>query len=109
MRPEKWQETIGHIKDNFEVAEQKKEHLDEQGGLDIESIIFKGPLGRMKLEFISRPVVLDKKTTYSRRIGSQTQVDYVYSDQEKSHKLLAYKWDEEKGDWLGIDAKNFDK
>ena len=59
------------------------------------------------MEFISKPVVLDKKTTYSRRIGSETKVDYVYSDEEKSHTLIAYKWDEDLGDWTEIEAENF--
>jgi len=107
MLPEKWQEIIGRIKDGFPVEETEKVHLDEEGGLDIEYIIFKGPLGRMKLEFISRPVVLDKKTKYSNRVGQQTVVEYVYSPDEFSHKLKAYKWDEAVGDWAEMEAKSF--
>jgi hypothetical protein len=105
MRPEKWQNLIDDIKDKFKVEKEGREHLDEQGGTDIEFIIFKGPLGRMKLEFITKPVVLDKKTVYSRRIGSQTNVEYVYSQDEKTHRLTAYKWDESQADWVEIDEK----
>jgi len=108
MSPEKWENTINNIKDNFEVEEHGKRYEDEMGGTDIEFIIFKGPLGRMKLEFISKPVVLDKKTTYSRRIGADTKVDYVYSEDEKSYKLKAHKWDEGSGEWMEMDAKAFD-
>ena len=61
----------------------------------------------MKLEFISRPIVLDKKTKYAKRIGSQTAVEYIYSQEEKSHKLKIYKWDESQEDWLEMEAKNF--
>ena len=107
MLPEKWQNLVEDIKDKFKVEKQGSQHLDEHGGTDIEFIIFKGPLGRMKLEFITKPVVLDKKTIYSQRIGSQTNVEYVYSQDEKTHRLMAYKWDENQEDWLEIEAKSY--
>jgi len=107
MKPEKWENLIGDIKDKFEVEEHDKKHLDEQGGTDIESIIFKGPLGRMKLEFITKPVVLDKKTSYSQRIGSQVDIQYIYSEDEKTNRLVAYKWDEAQNEWVEINADNF--
>lgn len=107
MLPEKWQEIIGRIKDSFKVEASGAERIEDGGG-DIEYIIFNGPLGRMKLEFISRPVILDKKTKYSRRLGAQTVVEYIYSPDEKSHKLKVYKWDEALNDWLEMEAKKFD-
>jgi hypothetical protein len=107
MTPERWEQIKGHIKDNFKIEENGKGREEEMGGIDIEFIIFQGPLGRMKLEFISKPVVLDKKTTYSHRIGAETKVDYVYSDTEKSYKLMAYKWDDAGESWVEIDAGNF--
>jgi hypothetical protein len=107
MTPEKWQNLIGDIKDKFEVEEHNSQHLDEHGGTDIEFIIFKSPLGRIKLEFVTKPLVLEKKTFYSQRIGSETTVEYVYSQDEKTYKLLAYKWDENQNDWVKIDAESF--
>ncbi|MBI4812437.1 hypothetical protein HY798_03305 [Candidatus Falkowbacteria bacterium] len=106
MTIEKWRDTLGNIKDNFEVEDEGSEHLEEEGGVDVEYIVFKGPLGRMRLEFVTKPVLLDKKTIYSKRIGSETKVEYVYGD-EKSSKLVAYKWDEESGEWAEMAAKNF--
>lgn len=82
-------------------------HPHGPGGIDIDFIIFKGPLGMMKLEFITKPAILDKKTTYSRRIGSETKVDYIYSDTEKSSKFIAYKWNEDQEAWVEIDSKSF--
>ncbi len=108
MSPEKWQNTLGNIKDNFEYENEFKEHLDEEGGVDIESIEFQSPMGRIRLEHITKPVVLDKKTIYSKRIGSETKVDYIYSPDEKMHHLIAYKWDESQDGWEEIDAKKFD-
>ena len=109
MQPEKWENTKGNIKDNFKVEDEGKEHVDEEGGINIEYIVFDGPLGKIRLEHIERPIVIDKKTTFSRRIGSETAVDYVYSDTEKSYKLIAYKWDEAQTDWVEMEANLFDK
>jgi hypothetical protein len=107
MTEEKWKNIIGQIKDGFEVEDEGSERLDEQGGVDIEFIIFTGPLGRMKLEFATKPIVLDKKTNYSNRIGSETKINYVYSDTEKSSHLSAFKWDEGQDDWIEIDGTMF--
>lgn len=109
MTKEKWQTILGNIKDNFEVEDEGGEHVDDEGGVDIEFIIFKGPLGRMRLEFVSRPAIVDKKTTYSKRIGSETKVDYIYSDTEKAEILTAYKWDEGIEEWVEMEAGMFEK
>jgi len=108
MRPDKWEILIENVRDKFEIEDEGKEHLNEMGGTDIEYIIFKGPLGRMKLEFITRPLVLDKKTSYSKkRMGGDTGVEYIYSPEEKTYKLVAYKWDEGDDEWVEMDAGNF--
>lgn len=108
MFPEKWRQIVGQIKDNFKVEADGKERLETEGGAEVEYIIFNGPLGRMKLEFITKPVVLDRKTKYSKRLGATTVVEYVYSPDEKTHKLKAYRWDEAVNDWLEMEAKKFD-
>ncbi|MDD5290830.1 MAG: hypothetical protein PHZ04_01815 [Patescibacteria group bacterium] len=108
MTEEKWENIKGQIKDSFKVEDEGKEHQDERGGVDTEYIIFEGPLGRMKLEFITKPVVLDKKTNYSNRIGSETKVNYVYSESEKTNRLVAYKWEESRDDWTEIEAGMFE-
>jgi hypothetical protein len=107
MSPEKWQQLVGKIKDNFAVEENEKLHLDEAGGTEVEYIIFKGPLGRMRLEFITKPLVIDKKTKYSNRLAAETVVEYVYSPNEKNYRLKAYKWDEAVNDWSAMEAGKF--
>jgi|SRR3989339_2240419 len=107
MMPEKWETTKNNIKDNFDVLDEGSSHMDEEGGIDIEYIVFDGPLGRMRLEFISKPVIMDKKTTYSKRIGSETAVEYVYSADEKSYKLIVYKWNDSQGEWTEVPAGAF--
>lgn len=107
MTSEKWQDILGNIKDNFKYENESEEHLDDEGGVDVHSVEFQGPLGKMRLEYISKPVILDKKTTYSKRIGSETQVDYVYSETEKTGLLMIYKWDDDGGEWVEVEAKKF--
>lgn len=107
MQPEKWEIIKGNIKDNFKVTDDGKEKIEEEGGIDIEFIEFNGPLGKMRLEYITKPVVLDRKTTYSKRIGSETKVDYVYSGEEKSYIMQAYKWDDNDEMWVEMESSMF--
>lgn len=107
MTPERWGKIKDNILDNFKVEDKGAMLVDEEGGIDIEYIVFQGPLGRMRLEYITKPVVVDKKTTYSRRIGSDTAVEYVYSEDEKAQMLKVYKWSEDQDDWLEIEADSF--
>jgi hypothetical protein len=108
MTPERWKDIFTNIKDNFKVEEEGNFRLDEEGGIETEFIIFQGPLGRMKLEYSEKPAVIDKKVNFSKRIGSKSEVTYIYSDTEKSRRLKAYKWDEGRDDWVEMEAKNFD-
>lgn len=108
MTKDKWQEIKGNIKDKFQIEDAGSEFLEDEGGVEIEYIVFNGPLGKMRLEFISKPAILDKKTTYSKRIGSETKVDYIYSADEKTEILLFYKWDNALNDWVEMEAKNFE-
>lgn len=108
MTKEKWKKIKGNILDNFEVEEGGNEHFEEEGGVDIEFIVFKSPLGRVRLEHVTKPVILDKKTNYSRRIGSETKVDYVYSETDFTETMMAYKWNGSEEEWEEMDSKNFE-
>ena len=117
MTQEKWQNIISLIKDKFEVEEEGTEELDppqaaQAGGREdmpdgkVEFIIFQGPLGRMKLEYTTKPVILDKKTIGSRRIGSDTAVQYIYSDTEFANIFKAYKWDADDEVWVEMEKES---
>lgn len=107
MTKEKWLDIKSLVDENFGIADQGQGALpEEQGPGELEYIEFKGPMGKMRLEFITRPLVLDKKTQYSRRIGSETKVEYVYSETEKTYTFNAYKWDEATGEWEEIDKND---
>ncbi len=103
MLDEKWLDIISRVEEKFDILEHEKEDLMEIPGT-IEYIIFVSPLGKVKLERTVKPLVLDKKTNYSNRIGGNVSVEYVYSDTETVDKFKAYKWDDNEDDWTDIDA-----
>lgn len=106
MQQDRWREVVGQIKDNFAVEEHEIIESEAGAGETTEVIIFNGPLGRLKLAFNSRPKVIDKKVSYSNRIGSESVVEYVYSPTEKIHQLLVYRWSEADDDWTPLEDKN---
>lgn len=107
MRLERWQDIVDQIKASFEVEDSGIIEDDEDGGTKTEYIEFNGPLGHLRLEFSTHPVILETKTKYHKRIGSETSVDYVYSPTEKSSNLLVFRWDDELNDWREFDTKAF--
>jgi len=106
MTPEKWQNTKIQIQNAFKDVEISQEELAEPDKGTIEILEFVGPLGRMRLEYTTKPLILDKQVSGSRRIGSHHEIKYIFSDTEISHIFNAYKWDEDKDDWVEIDLKN---
>ncbi len=104
MQPDKWQQIKGQILDTFQDIEELQEDLVEPERGSKQVLMFNGPLGKMRVEYISRPVVIDKKTHGSRRIGSETAVEYVYSEDEYSYQLKVYKWDEGQEEWVEIEG-----
>lgn len=105
MQWEKWQQIKGQIQDAFSDAVIEKETLPEPEKGSKEMVFFTGPLGKMKLELITRPVVLDKVTHGSRRIGSEAAVEYIYSDEEFTHQLKIFRQDLESGEWVEMESQ----
>lgn len=106
MTQDRWQQIKGMIFDDFSDVKEFVEKLEapERGSAEI--LEFNGPLGRMRIEYWTKPTILGKNVSGSRRVGSHHQVDYIYSETENSNFLLAYKWDNDQNDWLEIDLKN---
>lgn len=95
MNNNKWEELINMVENKFGILEHGTEKTEDGMG-DIAFIVFNGPQGRVKLELMTRPVIIDKKTTYSKRAGTAaSSVEYIYSDTEKTQKLHAFLWSAE--------------
>ena len=106
MHPDKWPEIKEKIKSSFEILSERQEENPERRET-LEIVEFISPLGKIKLAWITRPKVLDKKTFYSNRIGSDVKVDIVYAEDEFTHTFKVYKWDEAGDDWQEINPEAF--
>ncbi len=102
MNDDKWEELVTRIERKLKVIDKKVTTADE-GRTTIETVIFQSPEGRMKLERTSKPLVVDKKMHYSRRIGSQPSVEYVYSPTDKVQRVQLYKWSGAEWEEIQID------
>lgn len=102
MSPERWQEVKHQIKSQMEVLAEYEETLDPGSAQVIEFI---GP-GTIKLQakYVTKPRLLDKKTTFSNRIGAGVVVDYIYSEDETSSHLELRQWSEGRAEWQPLEA-----
>ncbi len=106
MNPDKWSIILDQIKSNFTIEDEGSYSEDKEGGREVEFIVFFSPIGKVKLEFVTKPAVIDRKVIYSNRIGSQTQIEYVYSSEEKVYRLVAYKWNDDNQKWQEIKSSD---
>ena len=98
MTNQRWQEILGTIKDSFEVSNHQTQDLPDGPGT-VETIEFQSPAGKIKLEWVSQPLIIDRKSLGSKRIGSEKTIQYTYSDTEKVNKFIAYKFNDDTGEW----------
>lgn len=106
MTKDKWLDLKDKIEDKFEVEEYNQSSMKDVPDSKIEILIFESPLGKIKLEWISKPKTLGEKTTYSNRIGSNVKVDKIYSEDERAEYIKAYKFDGD--EWEEISSNSFD-
>lgn len=98
MHQSKWENLLDKIERQFGFIEHETERFEERR-LTVETVVFDGAGGRMKLERSARPVILDKKAHFSKRIGSAATVEYVYSDTEMVDTVRLFRWDHLAGEW----------
>jgi len=109
MTDERWEQIKEMVNKDFQDVENTISDLpEEQGSGTKETLIFEGPLGKMKLEYYVKALVLGKKTHFSKRAGQQTKVDYVTSETEKVRTMLAFKWEDSTQYWVEMDAATFE-
>jgi len=113
MQDDKWEGLKEELHRKFQVEDEHFEDLvveTADGPVvsgKVEVLIFPTPLGRIKLTRESKPVVLDKKEFYSHQQGKAARVEYTFSETEFSHKIKAYKWNDDNEEWKEIDAGSF--
>ena len=98
----KWEDLLDKIETMFGFLEHTTEEYPERR-MTVETAVFDGASGRIKLERTVKPVVLDAKTTYSKRIGSAVVTEYVLSDDEYVDTVRFFRWDKLAREWKQID------
>lgn len=111
MNPNRWEEIIYRVEEKFKIAKRWTEDFlvaelhDGQKILGQKEIVeFQGPLGRMRIEKISQPKIVDKKVLSSKRIGGKIVEDYIYSPDEKKEQIRVYRWNEAEQKWEEMSA-----
>ena len=107
MTYDRWLELRDTIREKYEIEEDETT-ANSDGIGTCEMVVFVGPVGKIKLELIKRPVKLGTKTHFSNRIGSDVAVEHEYSDTEESISLRAYSFNSEDDEWEEIKAHSFD-
>lgn len=94
MNDRAWDELVDLIDTKFTVDknDRKTEKLEDNHELTrtIESIEFEKDNVKYKIERITSPQIVDKKTYYHRS-GSADRLQYVYDPEETSSKMVFYK------------------
>ena len=106
MNDERWEEVLRRLDRQFGNLEFD-ETEDEETRAVLESVVWSGAQGRLKLTRTTRPLVVDKKLHYSSRAAGGTHVEYVYSDTETTSRIRLYRWSDPANDWEEIDASAF--
>jgi len=103
MNDQRWEEVLRRLDKLFGDLEFD-EVEDEETHAVTETVVWSGPQGKMKLARTTRPLVVDKKTHFSSRIGGGTHVEYIYSKTETTSRVRLFRWKEALADWEEIDA-----
>jgi hypothetical protein len=102
VNDERWYSLLDDLKEKLSFENQGEQ--PGPGGATVEWVTFRGPRGLMKLERTSRPVILDKKMHYSKRIGGGVEEELVLSETEKTYRVVLYRWSDE-GGWEEVDFR----
>lgn len=103
-----WDRIVDAIDIKFGIAEHGRttrpvhdaQNLQEH----ISFIIFERAGERFKLERITSPAIIDRRSLGSRRIGGDSHMQNIYDPEELSHKTLVYR--HQMGDWVPIELED---
>lgn len=112
MKSELWGEILNRLEDQYgsleieRFSETREDDTGQKLVTDIERVEFETPMGRMRTELATSPMILDKKTHYSHTAGAHTNIEYVLSETEKTQKIRAFRFDEDADEWIELNTNN---
>jgi len=107
MNAESWNMIKGRILDAFADAEHSFEDLPAPERGQRELIVFRSPVGRMMLERMTGPLLVNTISHGARRVGAGHNVEHVYDESQSVDRVKLYR--EVDCDWQEVDinALNF--
>lgn len=111
MTEDKWYDLKENIREKFGILEEKNEPdiIEDDLGNQIkgekETIVFNGPMGKMMLAKIKRPLIIDKKSHYHKTQAGKALTEFIVSDTESTIRVEAFTWNELTQDWEELDIK----
>ena len=104
MTDERWTEIKALVEDKFDILSHETVDLDDAPGTR-EVIEFISPMGKMRFERTDQPLVTGKKVIGSKRIGSESIVEYNYSETERVHRFKVYRWMNDLPTWVEVEME----
>jgi hypothetical protein len=103
MQDDRWKDSLDRIEERFTIEETGETLLDDIPGGKVEFVVFTSPVGRVRLERVTKPRTIGERAMGSRRIGGDTTVEKIYDQNDLVHFLRGSRWDEAQRAWIEIE------
>ncbi len=106
MNQKVWDDLISRLEDKFgdiSVSHRQESRTDDMGNKlvsEIDFVEFEMNGDTYRVDKITAPLILDKKTHYTHTAGARASVEYVLSEDETTTKMKVYR--EEDGEFIEI-------
>lgn len=110
MNAELWGEILDRLEDQYgeleieKLTDTREDDTGQKLVSEIKRVEFETVQGKMRVELVTAPMILDKKTHYTHTAGARANVEYVLSDTEKTERIRAYRYDEDTDVWIEINT-----
>ena len=108
-----WEDLLLRLEDKVgplkveKLSETRTDDIGQNIVSNIERIEFELGGNTLRVEKVTKPLILDKKTHYTHTAGARASVEYVLSEDETTTHIKAYRLDPDLDEWLEIgDAKS---
>ncbi len=110
MQEELWGDILDRLEQQYgkldvqSLSETREDDTGQKLVSDIKRVEFETPQGEMRVDLVTSPLILDKKTHYTHTAGARASVEFVLSDTEKTTKIHAYRYNEDTNKWNEINT-----
>ncbi len=111
MQDRVWNDLLDRLEmkhGEVEIQKRKESRSDDLGNelvSNIEFVDFEMEGNKFRVEKVTSPMILDKKTHYSHSSGNHTSIEYVLSETETTSKIRVLREDDD-GEWSEIKTDN---